>query len=157
MKKVILTAVLLLATKLSFGAYTNLTCTAYRVSQDTNENIQRFDVNQNIVRLNGVELGMSELIDGSLIFLDNNHPVKASYKSKDGKGNYKIEITYLEQVTAYTGWMFHGKGHDIEVSKVEVKASRNNKTHKFTGTCTWENTTTCGGECRDESEERDVL
>lgn len=156
MNKIFLIAVGILSANAHAG-FQSLSCEAFRVSKDANENIQTFSVKENVVKLNDVVLNDEDLVSGSLYDLYAGYVEKAVYKSKDAKGDYSIEVSVLAPVTAVEGRLSVGRGHEVNVYKTLVKASRNGKTHEFTGTCRTELVTTCGGECADEDPNRDEL
>ncbi len=142
----------------AFAGYMKMTCSAYRISQDTNKNVQTFSYGPDgNVSINNVKLTEEDLIDGSIYGVYPGYPSEAKYKSKDGNGDYSISISALSEVVTVQGHVNIGRDHDVEVYKVAAKVSRNNKTHEFIGTCTNEVVSTCGGACEDESEVRDEL
>lgn len=158
MKKITLALVTLLSVNQAYAGRLDLTCEAYRVSKDENKNIQKFSLNKSeTLVINEVKLGPAQWLEGDLRGLYIGEPVVASYKSKDGRGNYNVKITALSEVTKAYGRLSIGRDHDVDVYKVSIEVSRNNKTHKFVGTCTNESISTCGGACQEESELRDTL
>jgi|GEM_PF-1259526 len=158
MKNFLLVAVTSLASLSAHAGFTHLTCSTYRISKDTNKNVQTFSVSEDMkLNVNGVELTEAEWVDGSLMGLSLKTPVTATYKSKDGKGDYLVRINALSKITSVDGRASIGRGHDVTVYKVRAFVSRNNKTHEFLGTCTEENMSSCGGACGDESDQRDEL
>ncbi len=158
MKKLILVATSLIALNQASAGYTYLNCEAFRISQDTNQNVQAFRVNKDFgVEINGVHLTEAQWIDGSLMDLYPGAELQATYASLDGNGNYKIGITILSTVANAHGHLNIGRDHDFDIYQVRAQVSRGNKSHEFIGTCTNELLTTCGGECQPESETRDIL
>ena len=137
----------------TFAGMMELNCEAFRVSQDTNKNIQSVKI---APELNGVSLNGSEpleVIDGALM----NIPTIVTLKGVDGKGDYTLDVKVKSKIASINGHIAIGRDHDIDLSKVEIFVSRNGKTHLFVGTCKEELITTCGGACAPESSERDVL
>lgn len=158
MKKTLLFAATFAILNQASAGYSYLNCEAYRISQDTNENVQIFRVNQNLgVQINGVQLDESNWLTGSLAELSPVHPAIATYSSRDGMGDYNIVLTVQSIVSSTYGHLDIGRDHDFDVYKVLAQVSRNGKMHEFVGTCTHELLTTCGGACAPESEIRDVL
>ena len=157
MKKILLIN-LILSSNL-FAAYHNLDCEAFRVSKDSNENIQVFNSSSSstgeVVNINGIEL--SEIVSGNLDWLDPGTPLIAEYKSLDGRGNYKIRITTTQTITSVEGRLNIGRTHGVDIYAVNVQVSRNDKNHIYIGTCKNEYLTTCGGECAGEDPRRDEL
>jgi hypothetical protein len=158
MKKLLFAATSLLAFNQAFAGYQYLTCEAFRISQDTNLNVQAFRVDKDLgVEINGVKLTEAQWIDGSLNDIYPGIETQATYASLDGNGNYKIVMTVLSTVAEAHGHLNIGRDHDFDVYQVRAVVSRGNKTHEFIGTCTSELLSTCGGACQPESEIRDVL
>jgi len=144
----------LYATQSANAGYMGTTCEAYRVSQDSNENIQVLKLMNETLELNKEKF---ELIDGVMRDLVPNYPSEAVFKSAAGKANLNLKVSVLSKVTEAYGRLSVGRGHDMIVYKVNVQASRNGKVHNFEGTCVSEVVTTCGGECAVESEDRDEI
>lgn len=158
MKNLVFVATSLIAFNQASAGYSYLSCEAFRISQDANQNVQAFRVDKDLgVEINGVHLTEAQWIDGSLNDLYPGKDTQATYASLDGNGDYKIVITILSTVANAHGHLNIGRDHDFDVYQVRTQVSRGNKTHEFIGTCTNELLTTCGGECQPESETRDIL
>ncbi|MDA9189442.1 hypothetical protein N9O57_00505 [bacterium] len=136
----------------------DLSCDTYRISEDSNQNVQIFKLERYAkLFVNGENLNDSDLISGHMMDLNPGFDTKGIYKSKDGKGNYEVSISVLEKITSAYGFQFISRSHDFDVYKVSAKVSRNGKTHEFIGTCTSEILTSCGGNCDTESSVKDLL
>lgn len=129
----------------------HLNCEAYRISQDANSNIQTFTITPYEVSLHNS--GPLEVISGDA----RGVPTKFVLKGIDGKGDYSVEIKVKSKIASLSGNQDIGREHTIDLTKVEVIASRAGKTQNFIGTCKLEQISSCGGGCTDESEERDTL
>jgi len=157
MKNILFVALTLMTSTSAMAGFMHLDCAAFRVSQDSNENIQKLEIKRDDLSINGVNLNYEQLIEGSLYDVYPNSPATATYKSLDGKGDYKVSVTVTETITSVNGHASIGRDHTFDIYKAVVKASRNGKTHEFVGTCTSELMSSCGGACEEESSDRDQL
>jgi len=144
-----------LSTTFAQAGYIKNTCEAYRVSKDTNENVQKVRIQDNTVSIH--KTPFLELKKGQLMDLGPKSPLSAVAEAVDGKADYLVEVSVLSQITHAYGRAIVGRGHDFDSYKVKIVASRNGKSHTFEGLCTTEILTSCGGECADESNNRDEL
>jgi hypothetical protein len=152
MKKIILVSLFsIFSSQAVMAGMLNLNCEAFRVSKDTNHNIQSLKITQDGVSINDSEF--LEVISGDLTEV----PGKLVLKATDGKGDYNVDVKLKSVLASLEGNIAIGRDHEIKLTKVEVIASRGNKSHLFVGTCKYEVITSCGGACQEESEDRDVL
>lgn len=155
MKRLALLISTFLFSQISSAAFINLSCEAYRISQDSNENIQKLTLDRGNLTVNELTLSNDQRIDGSLFSVYPGYPASATYQND--KGTLNAKITYQSRIEEFTGALDIGRSHDIEFFKAEVKVSSQRKTHTFTGVCKAEVITTCGGACEDENQDRDTL
>ena len=143
---------LLVSASNAFAGKMSLDCVGYRVSKDTNQNIQEVKISYNdgVTLYGGTAMPITE---GSFQELPADFTAQAS----DGKGDYRITATSLIRIGSFDGHVSIGRDHNVVLSKVAITVSRNGQSQKFIGTCTEEIVTSCGGACEDESPVRDEI
>jgi len=154
MKKSLLVALQILTAHTAFAGYMGTTCEAYRISKDSNRNIQTLTIDNESLSIDQKKF---ELTDGTMRLLYLDSPAEGIFKSNDAKGDLVVKVKAFSEVLRSEGKLSVGRDHEIVVYKAQIQASRNGKTHEFLGTCKTELVTTCGGACEDESEVRDEI